>query len=187
MTSFTSFVRLLLDLLHASLSVRNLSENVYLLYSLMQSAKLLQPFRHNPIFWEGPHGARELAKLCAHFQTRLEHQQQRADRNGATHSSHLGSLGIDALLSLLRAEVRLYRPHAPHSPAHAHFTYAEQVRAHEFFVPYLWALLRHQADVLPFRDEAVVLFPTDDSEGHMGFADQATDGEETETEEWTQG
>jgi hypothetical protein len=178
LSTFSSFIRLLLELLLSFLSPQHLSSNVYLLYSLMQSSALLEPFRHHAGFWES---GSELQKMCAHFQARLEMAQRSASETTAAASatSHLEpvatsislqSMSIDALMQLLKSEVRSYRPPASSIHAHTLFSYEEQARSEEFFIPYVWNVLWRLRDVVQMNERLVVLFTTSEDEEDDGAA-----------------
>lgn len=173
-SSFASFIRLVLDLLLAFLSGVNLSHNSYLIYSLLQRVEVLTPFASHsssPFFEQ----ANELQARCQYFRERMElhaagitHNAERRSENGTMNGaiSNLSALSIEALLAILKSEIKLYRPSSSITSVRSRtqFSYEEQPASEEFFIPYIWFVARQQPNLLAFADSLIVLFGTGQDE-----------------------
>lgn len=190
LSSFSSFIRLLLDLLLSFLTGPHLSSNTYLLYSLLQRSDVLEPFRAHSGFWEL---AGQLEQLTTYFRQRLEaHAVGEEGHNPHNNTGHahctprsanaaaavgaLGNLSIDALLHILKQEVKSYKSIVPpNQRMRTQFSYEEQASAEDYFIPFIWRIMREQQDLLSFADQMIVIFPTgdelDDAAAHTDGVD----------------
>jgi len=193
--AFASLIRLLLELTGGCLlHPRPLASNIYLAYTLVQSARVLNTLQS---FIEFDDLIRPLLSLCQRsnevihraqfyspFHPAFDTASPRSDVS-ATSTPAAGSMSVEELMQLLKAEAHHLLPTAAadaHSsaalsfPLPRCFQYAEQARPEEFFVPLVWELA-WQMHVVRGAPEHVVLFDPIELE-EDGEADAAHASEE---------
>jgi hypothetical protein len=176
--AFASLIRLLLELTGGCLlHPRPLASNIYLAYTLVQSARVLHTLQS---FLEFDDLTRPLLALCQRANEVIHRAQFDSPSHPtvdaatfpsdgtvrATSTPATGSMSVEELMQLLKAEAHHLLPTAAadahssgalSSPLPRCFQYAEQARPEEFFVPLVWELA-WQMHVVRGAPEHVVLF-----------------------------
>lgn len=141
---YTDFLRLVLEILNAILTYA-LPRNPEVVYAIMHRQEVFQPFKSHPRFTE----------LLENIYTVLDFFNSRMDAQRVD-----GEWSVAKVLQVIIVNCRSWRGEGMKMFTQLRFTYEQESRPEEFFIPYVWQLVLSRG-VLSFKPEAINLFPVD--------------------------
>ncbi|KAM6545507.1 hypothetical protein CsatB_026243 [Cannabis sativa] len=161
---YTDFLRLVLEILNAILTYA-LPRNPEVVYAIMHRQEVFQPFKTHPRFNE----------LLENIYTVLDFFNSRMDAQSVD-----GELSVEKVLQVIIVNCRSWRGEGMKMFTQLRFTYEQESRPEEFFIPYVWQLVLSRG-ALSFNHEVINLFladPPEDGQSNYGMAlDNDVNGE----------
>ncbi|KAK9086993.1 hypothetical protein Syun_029387 [Stephania yunnanensis] len=141
---YTDFLRIVLEILNAILTCA-LPRNPEVIYAIMHRQEVFQPFKNHPRFNEL---LENIYSVLDFFNSRMD--AQRMD----------GEWSVEKVLQVIITNCRSWRGEGMKMFTQLRFTYEQESRPEEFFIPYVWQLALSQSG-LNFDRSAINLFPAD--------------------------
>ncbi|KAK9083691.1 hypothetical protein Scep_030162 [Stephania cephalantha] len=141
---YTDFLRIVLEILNAILTCA-LPRNPEVIYAIMHRQEVFQPFKNHPRFNEL---LENIYSVLDFFNSHMD--VQRMD----------GEWSVEKVLQVIITNCRSWRGEGMKMFTQLRFTYEQESRPEEFFIPYVWQLALSQSG-LNFDRSAINLFPAD--------------------------
>ncbi|KAM7257579.1 hypothetical protein ACFE04_013320 [Oxalis oulophora] len=124
---YTDFLRIVLEILNAILTY-GLPQNPEVVYAIMHRQDVFQPFKNHPRFGEL---VENICTVLNFFNSRLDAQNV------------VGGIGLSAekVLQFIISNSRSWRGEGMKMFTQLHFSYEQESRHEEFFIPYVWQLV----------------------------------------------
>ncbi|KAL5712454.1 hypothetical protein ACHQM5_014691 [Ranunculus cassubicifolius] len=139
---YTDFLRIVLEILNAILSYA-LPRNPEVVYAIMHREEVFLPFKNHPRFNE----------LLENIYSVLDFFNSRMDAQSTE-----GEWSVEKVLQVITINCRSWRGDGMKMFTQLRFTYEQENRPEEFFIPYVWKLVLSQSG-FTFDIGAISLFP----------------------------
>lgn len=141
---YTDFLRIVLEILNAILTY-SLPRNPEVVYAIMHRQEVFQPFRSHPRFNEL---LDNIFMVLDFFNSRMDAQKMD------------GEWSVEKVLQVIIVNCRSWRVDGLKMFTQLRFTYEQESRPEEFFIPYVWQLVLSRSG-LNFSPSRIHLFPAD--------------------------